>query len=50
VPDRAAVPAALQAEADSLARMIRRSPWDWHALQPVWPADQPVPTAGRVAG
>jgi KDO2-lipid IV(A) lauroyltransferase len=42
VPDRSAVPAALQAEADSLARMIRRTPWDWHALQPVWAADRPV--------
>jgi KDO2-lipid IV(A) lauroyltransferase len=50
VPDRSAVPAALQAEADSLATMIRRSPWDWHALQPVWEADKPVATAGRVAG
>ncbi|WP_308258125.1 phosphatidylinositol mannoside acyltransferase [Pseudonocardia lacus] len=50
VPDRSAVPTALQAEADSLAAMIRRSPWDWHALQPVWPADRPAATAGRVAG
>jgi lauroyl/myristoyl acyltransferase len=53
VAGRAGVPAALQAQADALAAMIRASPQDWHALQPVWTADraaagdrQPDPVAG----
>jgi len=50
VPDRAAVPAALQAEADALAAMIRARPWDWHALQPIWAGDQPRRAPARVAG
>ncbi|MCO1653477.1 phosphatidylinositol mannoside acyltransferase [Pseudonocardia humida] len=50
VPDRSAVPAALQAEADALAAMIRARPWDWHALQPVWSADRQAAPAERVAG
>jgi KDO2-lipid IV(A) lauroyltransferase len=40
VDGRADVPKALQAEADALAGMIRRRPWDWHALQPIWTADR----------
>ena len=46
---RIAVPAGLSREetvqvmtqqvADGLAEGIRRAPWDWHMLQPVWTAD-----------
>lgn len=46
VAGRAGVPAALQAQADALAAMIRADPQDWHALQPVWTADR----SGRVPG
>jgi hypothetical protein len=50
VPVRSAVAGAIQAQADALAAMIRRTPWDWHAMQPIWPTDRAVATDGRVAG
>lgn len=34
-----AVRAMTQRVADGLAEGIRRAPWDWHMLQPVWTAD-----------
>ena len=36
VPDRAAVPAAVQATADAFAAEITEHPADWHMLQRVW--------------
>jgi phosphatidylinositol dimannoside acyltransferase len=50
VPDRAAVPAALQAQADAVAAMIRRHPQDWHAMQPIWSADRAAPAGERGTG
>jgi phosphatidylinositol dimannoside acyltransferase len=40
VATRADVPAATQALADALARLIAAAPADWHMLQPVWTADR----------
>ena len=37
VAGRSGVAPALQGQADALAAMIRRRPWEWHALQPIWP-------------
>jgi lauroyl/myristoyl acyltransferase len=39
VPDRSAVPAAVQGLADALGALLRVRPVDWHALQPIWLAD-----------
>ncbi|MDN5918784.1 MAG: phosphatidylinositol mannoside acyltransferase, partial [Pseudonocardia sp.] len=53
VPDRASVPAAVQALATEFGAMIAAKPEDWHMLQPIWSADLPQPdAAGRadVAG
>jgi lauroyl/myristoyl acyltransferase len=35
--------AATQAVADAFAGQIAAAPADWHALQPIWTADQPAP-------
>ncbi|RZT86114.1 KDO2-lipid IV(A) lauroyltransferase [Pseudonocardia sediminis] len=43
VPDRASVPAAVQALAVEFASMIAAKPEDWHMLQPIWTADLPAP-------
>jgi phosphatidylinositol dimannoside acyltransferase len=43
VAPRGGVPAATQALADALARLIAAAPADWHMLQPVWTADRAAP-------
>jgi KDO2-lipid IV(A) lauroyltransferase len=44
VPDRTAVPRAVQACADAIGGLLRARPSDWHALQPIWSTDaEPVP-------
>jgi phosphatidylinositol dimannoside acyltransferase len=40
VPGRRDVRTATQGVADALAELIAAEPADWHALQPVWSADQ----------
>lgn len=48
VPDRGAVPAAVQDLATAFGAMIAAKPEDWHMLQPIWSADRAEPAA--VAG